>query len=55
MKNTILLHLLLEKIENIYQIDLVLRDNQTSDEFPDGIYHSHKNLHHIKKENIGFN
>ena len=44
---------IVRKIENIYQIDLVLRDNQTSEEYPDGIYHPHKNLHHIKKENIG--
>ena len=36
-----------------YELDLVLRDNQTSDEHPDGIYHSHAHLHHLKKENIG--
>src|SRR6185437_13113374 len=32
---------------------LVLRNNRTSDEFPDGIFHPHPHLHHIKKENIG--
>ena len=32
---------------------LVLRDNQTSAEHPDGIYHPHKDVQHIKKENIG--
>jgi len=32
---------------------LVLRDNQTSKEHPDGIYHPHKDVQHIKKENIG--
>lgn len=36
-----------------YEIDLVLRNNRTSDEHPDGIFHPHQNLHHIKKENIG--
>jgi UDPglucose--hexose-1-phosphate uridylyltransferase len=36
-----------------YEIDLVLRNNRTSEEHPDGIYHPHKELHHIKKENIG--
>ena len=36
-----------------YQLDLVLRNNLTTDEFPLGLYHPHQNLHHIKKENIG--
>ncbi|WP_163192901.1 UDP-glucose--hexose-1-phosphate uridylyltransferase [Clostridium thermarum] len=36
-----------------YEIDLVLRNNRTSDEHPDGIFHPHVDLHHIKKENIG--
>lgn len=36
-----------------YEMDLVLRNNRTSEEHPDGIYHPHKELHHIKKENIG--
>jgi UDPglucose--hexose-1-phosphate uridylyltransferase len=36
-----------------YELDLVLRNNRTSDEHPDGIFHPHKHLHHIKKENIG--
>ncbi len=35
------------------ELDLVLRDNQTSEEFPDGIYHPHPDVQHIKKENIG--
>lgn len=34
-------------------MDLVLRNNQTSALHPDGIFHPHQNLHHIKKENIG--
>lgn len=36
-----------------YQMDLVLRNNRTSDQYPDGIFHPHAALHHIKKENIG--
>ena len=36
-----------------YVMDLVLRNNRTSEEHPDGIFHPHKELHNIKKENIG--
>ncbi len=36
-----------------YELDLVLRNNITTPEHPDGLYHPHKHLHHIKKENIG--
>ncbi|KRL00947.1 UDP-glucose--hexose-1-phosphate uridylyltransferase [Liquorilactobacillus capillatus] len=36
-----------------YVLDLVLRDNQTSVDFPDGIFHPHQDVQHIKKENIG--
>lgn len=36
-----------------FEIDLVLRNNRTSEEHPYGIFHPHENLHHIKKENIG--
>lgn len=36
-----------------FELDLVLRDNQTSAEFPDGLYHPHADVQHIKKENIG--
>ena len=36
-----------------FEIDLVLRNNETSQEYPLGIYHPHPELHHIKKENIG--
>ncbi|MBY5035351.1 UDP-glucose--hexose-1-phosphate uridylyltransferase [Streptococcus gallolyticus] len=38
---------------DLFELDLVLRDNQTSEEFPDGIYHPHQDVQHIKKENIG--
>lgn len=36
-----------------YILDLALRNNRTSEEFPDGIFHPHKEYHNIKKENIG--
>ncbi|MGR3765894.1 UDP-glucose--hexose-1-phosphate uridylyltransferase [Rossellomorea sp. NS-SX7] len=36
-----------------YELDLVLRNNRTSDEHPMGIFHPHADVHHIKKENIG--
>ena len=36
-----------------YQLDLVLRNNLTTEEHPLGLYHPHAELHHIKKENIG--
>lgn len=36
-----------------YELDLVLRNNITTEEHPLGVYHPHDKLHHIKKENIG--
>ncbi len=36
-----------------YELDLVLRNNITTDENPLGVFHPHAKLHHIKKENIG--
>ena len=36
-----------------YEMDLVLRNNITTDEYPLGLYHAHPKYHHIKKENIG--
>ena len=36
-----------------YEMDLVLRNNITTEEYPLGVYHPHAELHHIKKENIG--
>ncbi|MFR3665312.1 UDP-glucose--hexose-1-phosphate uridylyltransferase [Flintibacter sp.] len=36
-----------------YELDLVLRNNLTTEEHPLGVYHPHAELHHIKKENIG--
>ena len=36
-----------------YELDLVLRNNITTEQYPDGVYHPHPEYHHIKKENIG--
>lgn len=36
-----------------YELDLTLRNNRRSKEHPEGIFHPHRHLHHIKKENIG--
>ena len=36
-----------------YELDLVLRNNITTDECPLGLYHPHADKHNIKKENIG--
>ncbi|MBT2727246.1 UDP-glucose--hexose-1-phosphate uridylyltransferase [Bacillus sp. ISL-75] len=36
-----------------FELDLVLRNNRTSNEHPLGIFHPHADVHHIKKENIG--
>lgn len=36
-----------------FELDLVLRNNITTEEHPLGVYHPHKKLHNIKKENIG--
>ncbi len=41
------------KRDENFELDLVLRNNITTDEHPLGVYHPHGNLHHIKKENIG--
>lgn len=38
---------------DLYELDLVLRNNITTEEHPLGVYHPHAQLHHIKKENIG--
>lgn len=36
-----------------FELDLVLRNNITTEEHPAGLYHPHKEIHHIKRENIG--
>ncbi len=39
--------------EDGYELDIVLRDNHTSDKHPDGVFHPHADVHPVKKENIG--
>ena len=41
------------KRDGQYELDLVLRNNLTTEEYPLGVFHPHQELHHIKKENIG--
>lgn len=41
------------KRDDFYELDLVLRNNLTTKKHPDGVFHPHAELHHIKKENIG--
>ena len=38
---------------DLFELDLVLRNNITTDECPLGVYHPHAEHHNIKKENIG--
>lgn len=38
---------------DLFELDLVLRNNRTNEEHPFGIFHPHQEVHHIKKENIG--
>lgn len=40
-------------VNGCYELDLVLRNNITTEEYPDGFYHPHPEYHNIKKENIG--
>ena len=43
----------ISRYDNKYIIDLILRNNVTSEEYPDGVYHAHPEYHNIKKEAIG--
>ena len=51
--HTIPLHRLQEKRDGLFELDLTLRNNITTEEHPLGVYHPHAEYHHIKKENIG--
>ncbi len=44
---------IVRKKDSLYEMDLVLRNNITTEEKPWGVYHPDERLHHIKKENIG--
>ena len=39
--------------DGLYELDLVLRNNRTTEEHPLGVFHPHEEWHNIKKENIG--
>ena len=41
------------KVDDMFELDLALRNNITTEEYPLGVYHPHAEYHHIKKENIG--
>lgn len=43
----------LKKIDGVYYLYLILRNNRTSYKYPEGIFHAHPKYYHIKKENIG--
>lgn len=44
---------IVKRLDTGYEIYLVPRNNRTSEQYPDGIFHPHQEVHHIKKENIG--
>lgn len=44
---------ILRKENNKYFFYILLRNNRTNEEYPDGIFHAHREYHHIKKEGIG--
>lgn len=39
--------------DNRYSVDIILRNNRTDEQYPDGIFHAHPEYHNIKKEGIG--
>ncbi|NBG87133.1 UDP-glucose--hexose-1-phosphate uridylyltransferase [Isachenkonia alkalipeptolytica] len=41
------------KREGLYELDVVLRNNRTSQSYPEGVFHPHRKVHGVKKENIG--
>lgn len=41
------------KRDDMFELDIVLRNNRTTEAYPMGIFHPHEDVHHIKKENIG--
>lgn len=40
-------------VDGVFELDLALRNNITTEEHPLGVYHPHAEYHNIKKENIG--
>ena len=53
--NTITITPIARKRGGNYELDLVLRNNITTQEHPLGVYHPHAKLHHIKKRKYWFN
>ena len=41
------------KVGDVFELDLALRNNITTEEYPMGVFHPHPDKHNIKKENIG--
>ena len=39
--------------DNKFCLEIILRNNSTSDRYPDGVFHAHPEYHNIKKEGIG--
>ena len=44
---------ILRKVDGQYQLYLALRNNRSTPEHPEGLFHPHAQHHHIKRENIG--
>jgi UDPglucose--hexose-1-phosphate uridylyltransferase len=44
---------IVRKRGDLYEMDVVLRDNHTSEQYPEGVFHPHPDVQHIKQENIG--
>ena len=51
--NTVTPILHFDERQKTYVFDLVPRNNRTTPQYPEGIFHPHREIHHIKKENIG--
>ena len=43
----------IRKIDDEYNMYLILRNNRCDEKYPEGIFHAHPEYHHIKKEGIG--
>lgn len=44
---------ILRKDDGVYKLYVILRNNRTDEEHPEGIFHAERRYHHIKKEGIG--
>lgn len=44
---------IMRKENDLYVMEIILRNNRTSEKYPDGIFHAHPQYHNIKKEGIG--